>query len=92
MLEIDHVCCGNFGRIEAEALAADVLDRPHLREAATRKASALIERAAAQGGFSLLSPARALPHPSLYVGIAGVGYTLLRLAAPRALPALVRWD
>ncbi|HTJ46378.1 MAG TPA: type 2 lanthipeptide synthetase LanM [Kofleriaceae bacterium] len=92
MLEIDHVCCGNFGRIEAEALAGDVLERPALREAAARKAQALVDRADALGGFSLLSPARAIAHPSLYVGVAGVGYTLLRLAAPRALPSLISWE
>ncbi|MCE9573141.1 MAG: type 2 lantipeptide synthetase LanM [Deltaproteobacteria bacterium] len=91
MLEIDHVCCGNFGRIEAEAVAADILDRPALRASATRKAAALVARATALGGFSLLSPARAVAHPSLYVGVAGVGYTLLRLAEPRRLPALVLW-
>jgi lantibiotic modifying enzyme len=86
--EVDHVCCGNFGRIEAECLAADVLRRPWLREAAKVKAAALLEDGEANGGFSLFAPSPEICHPSLRTGTAGIGYVLLRLADP-SLPTLL---
>jgi lantibiotic modifying enzyme len=52
----------------------------------------MIKRAAGQGGFRLISdtPAGAFK-PGLFRGIAGIGYQLLRIAAPDRVPSVLLW-
>jgi type 2 lantibiotic biosynthesis protein LanM len=86
----DHVCCGNFGRIEVLLVASRT--RPSLREVATSRAKALVERAAREGGYRTSSRAAGgsvLFDPVFFQGMSGIGYQLLRLARPDAYPSLL---
>lgn len=79
--EIDHGCCGNAGRGEFLLEAATQLHRPALLEEARRRATWMLARADALGGFSLFPnlPGRVFS-PGFFQGVAGIGYHLLRLA------------
>ncbi|MDI1431417.1 type 2 lanthipeptide synthetase LanM family protein [Polyangium sorediatum] len=89
----DHLCCGNFGRVELFLVAARRLGQPTLQEHAGRLAGELVERAAARGGFSLFPPfRREVPSPGFFQGMSGIGYTLLRLHDPNMLPSVLLWE
>lgn len=81
----DHLCCGTFGRIETLLLAYRLTGRHDLAEQAASLAAAALDAAEERGGFSIDGPAFAA---SLFRGVAGIGLTLVRLAAPHeALPS-----
>ncbi|HEY1351401.1 MAG TPA: type 2 lanthipeptide synthetase LanM family protein [Ktedonobacteraceae bacterium] len=90
---LDHLCCGTCGRAELLLTAAQRLQRPQLLTQATHWVEQILARAAQRGRY-LLDPS--LPpwtvHPALFQGTAGIGYTLLRLAHPARLPALLLWE
>jgi len=89
---VDHLCCGNFGRIEVLLTAGRQLARPALVATAHEWAARLVARADQAGGFYFapeLPPDIAVP--GFFRGTAGVGYELLRLAYPDQLPAVLLW-
>jgi type 2 lantibiotic biosynthesis protein LanM len=91
---IDQLCCGNMGRVEL-FLAAAGLDRPERAglALADRLLSRLRQRAEASGCYMLQS---GLPEvifdPSLFRGLSGIGYGLLRLADPNRVPCVLLWE
>jgi type 2 lantibiotic biosynthesis protein LanM len=89
----DHLCCGNFGRLELLVVAAQRLSRPELLETARQQAAWLVNRAGENGGFHLFSgPGGNVYHPGFFRGTAGIGYQLLRLANPDTLPSVLLWE
>jgi type 2 lantibiotic biosynthesis protein LanM len=88
--ELDHVCCGNMSRVETLLAGASALGREGLRLAAARKAAWSVRRARASGGYRIL-PGLSIgsTYPSFFSGLAGIGYTLLRLASPETVPSVL---
>lgn len=84
--ELDHLCCGNFGRIDFLLVAARQLFRPTLLDEAQKKASLVVSRTEKTHSF------RGVYDPSFFRGIAGIGYELLRLAQPDLLPSVLLWE
>lgn len=90
---VDGLCCGNFGRIDFLVEAARLLDRPDLHDMAAAAAAARLALRQTGGGFLLDgNDAPDQLKPSLFTGIAGIGYTLLRLADPGATPTVLTWN
>ncbi|MBE9193153.1 type 2 lantipeptide synthetase LanM family protein [Gloeocapsopsis crepidinum LEGE 06123] len=89
---VDHLCGGNFSRIETLLVAAQTLARPQLRKVAQDQATWVVSRAAA-GAYQLFAN---LPNdvfdPSFFHGTAGIGYGLLRLVNPAAVPSVLLWE
>ncbi|MFN3360161.1 MAG: type 2 lanthipeptide synthetase LanM, partial [Pseudanabaenaceae cyanobacterium] len=90
---IDHLCCGNLGRMETLLTASHILDRPDLADKVKWQLANLLRRAQRVGGFYLL------PHiptgvfnPGFFHGWAGVGYTMLRIAKPSQYPSVLLWQ
>jgi lantibiotic modifying enzyme len=87
---LDQVCCGAFAGVEFLTCAGRSLNRPKWQDSAWGIAAAVVGRAGRTGGFRLLP---GVPHdyagPSFFQGIAGIGYGLLRLADPDALPSIL---
>lgn len=91
----DQLCCGNFGCIDVLHTAGTLLDRLQLSEHARGMSQRTVERSSANN-FRLLLQTH---HPqtsridqlrsSLFLGLAGVGYTLLRLRYPLLLPSIL---
>jgi type 2 lantibiotic biosynthesis protein LanM len=90
---LDKLCCGNFGCIELFVAASQRLGQPHLLEVARQWTSVLVHRAKQRGGFHLLDqlPRQAF-NPGLFLGYAGVGYELLRVAFPERIPSVLLWE
>lgn len=84
-VELDSVCCGNFGRVEALFEAHRRLDRPELLLEARRLATAAA--VAAQGAVYRTNGSDFCP--GFYTGLAGIGFTLLRLSGAGDLPCVV---
>jgi ribosomal protein S18 acetylase RimI-like enzyme len=88
LLPLDHLCCGNAGRIEALVCAAERLSEPRFRERARALSSELLARAEREGKFRFRRDGSGADQPGFFRGLAGLGYTLLRVAAPGVLPAV----
>jgi lantibiotic modifying enzyme len=61
------------------------------RADARRLAARAVERRQSEGGYRLVGRP-SVTNPSLFFGLAGVGYTLLRLFAPERLPSVGRLE
>ncbi len=88
----DRLCCGSFGRIDVLHSAGLLLDRLQLSEHA-RELGLRVLRRSSGNKFLFPSQNQHFPedqiHSSLFMGLAGVGYTLLRLRYPQMLPTLL---
>ncbi|WP_414565765.1 MULTISPECIES: type 2 lanthipeptide synthetase LanM family protein [unclassified Anabaena] len=90
---IDHLCCGNFGRIEVLLVAAQKLSRPQLLEIAQKKTAWVVTQADKISAYQLFNNLpNSLFNPGFFQGTAGIGYQLLRLAYPEVLPAVLLWE
>lgn len=91
--QADHVCCGNFGRIDILLEAGQRLVRPEWRALAQTTAAQVVARAHRFGGYHLSGAVpRGVFAPGFFQGMAGIGYSLLRLAYPGQLPAVLLWE
>ena len=86
--ELDHLCCGNFGRIEVLLMAAKTLGREELFKAAQIQASKAVARAE-QREYQLFNNSISAFSPGFFQGTAGIGYELLRLAYPETLSSVL---
>lgn len=93
MGEIDQVCCGNLGRANV-LLSASREPCGEQWEARSRDLLAgVVARAQRQGGYRLFQGrASGLYNPGFFQGTAGIGYTLLRFAAPDDVPDALRFE
>jgi lantibiotic modifying enzyme len=90
---VDHLCCGTAGRIDVLLTAAHKLRRPDWHAAAQQLAAWMVQRAQQNHTFQLYANVPSTVYnPTLFQGMAGIGYTLLRLTAPEALPSLLLWE
>ncbi|GAA4384029.1 hypothetical protein GCM10023088_51860 [Actinomadura verrucosospora] len=87
--ETDDLCCGNFGRVDVLIHAASVLQEPTYLDKAVNLARRVLERAQRQGRYSLILGQQAGVDLRLFPGIAGIGYSLVRLQASNNIPCVV---
>jgi type 2 lantibiotic biosynthesis protein LanM len=86
----DHLCCGNLGRLDFLFTSAQKLSLPQLQETAVSQAAQILSKSKRRGYFNHGFPL--LYHPGLFIGAAGIGYQLLRLARPNQLPSILIWE
>jgi lantibiotic modifying enzyme len=79
--QIDCVCCGNAGRAEVLLQAARTMSHAGYLAAARELAAAVVTRLARRRGT--------LAKPGFFNGMAGIGYTFLRLSSPGDLPCVL---
>ncbi len=85
----DHLCCGNFGRLELLLAAGEKLKRDDFIVAARAGAAQLLsERKGIDFHFNPHLPPGPIS-PTLFVGTAGIGYELLRMSFPEKLPSVL---
>lgn len=88
--EMDNLCCGNFGRLEILLLASHKLACPALKTVVQQQVAALIEKSRRTGSYcSFAHLPRHVFNPSFFQGVAGIGYSLLRIAYPDKLPSIL---
>lgn len=88
--KVDTLCCGALGSVEFFCEAADVLERPDLRELAAIRLAAVVQAAGAAGDYRWNSGKERF-NLGLFRGMAGVGYTMLR-RIDRSLPNVLIWE
>lgn len=90
---IDHLCCGNFGRMELLLKASQILGSGELAQKAQQWATWSVNRMRETGNYHF-SPdiPRDVYQPALFTGTSGIGYALLRLANPTLLPSIMLWE
>ena len=90
---LDQLCCGSAGRIDIVGEVAWQTSDLKLAQFAQDALRIVADRAAVACGYKLYSTIPAdVRSPGLFQGLAGIGYTLLRLARPNALPAILAFD
>jgi type 2 lantibiotic biosynthesis protein LanM len=91
--DVDHLCCGNLGRTEVFLVAGQKLNSPQWYQTARELAAMVVQRATPTGKYQLFG---GMPDsvfsPGFFQGSAGIGYQLLRLAYPEALPSVLLWE
>lgn len=89
---IDHLCCGNLGRIELMLMAAKQYNRLDWQKIALQQATNVVARAKKSGSYKLFSNLpNSVFNPGFFQGISGIGYEFLRLANPH-LPSVLLWE
>ena len=88
----DHWCCGNFGTADVLLTLSDWLEDPALHKAAVHlmQRALLRARQSAFYRFGATLGENYSTHLNLFRGLAGLGYTLLRVERP--LPSLVAFE
>ncbi|MGH8002192.1 MAG: type 2 lanthipeptide synthetase LanM family protein, partial [Brasilonema sp.] len=90
---IDHLCCGNFGRMEVLLVGACKLSRPDLLNTVQKQVAQVVTKAKQVGSFALFSELSGdIYNPGFFQGTSGIGYELLRLAYPESLPSVLLWE
>lgn len=91
--EINHLCCGNFGRIDVLLVAAHQLGHPEFLKIAHQQAAWIVNRAENAGSFQMFPNVFTdIYNPGFFQGTSGMGYELLRLAYPETLPSVLLWE
>ncbi len=95
---LDTLCCGGFGQIDSLLEMGLLLGRQEWIDQAIAQARRALARATAAGHCALYDDLPAhLFNPGFFRGVAGIGYTLLRLAAvsgesEEQLPCVLNWS
>lgn len=92
LLEDDHVCCGNFSRVAFLSVLTQQLDDTEYRENTDTIVSNVLERAEKRGQLQCLSHTGQIYNPGFFRGTSGIGYSLLRLAAPEKIPSVLLFE
>jgi lantibiotic modifying enzyme len=88
--DTDCVCCGKFGRVEILWTAGRVLRRAELSGQAQGLAWQSVLDARRNRDYApALGPVGRFRCLGLFQGVAGIGYTMLRLAFPDAVPQVL---
>ncbi len=81
------LCHGDLGNLDTLLMAAQVLNKPEYQQAIDRISAMLLESIDRQGWVTGVP--LSVETPGLMVGLAGIGYGLLRLAAPKRVPSVL---
>ena len=85
----DHLCCGELGIAGTLMTIAKATGDPDIKAAARRRSEWVLRQRESSGHWRLLSPPEGgLYLPSLFTGLAGIGYHLLRECNPELVEDL----
>jgi type 2 lantibiotic biosynthesis protein LanM len=86
----DTLCCGNMGNVQMLLDAARELDEPSLATLAMSRMAQVTETASNRGQYGWRAGSDN-ENPGLFLGLSGVGYSLLRMIAPEKVPNVLLW-
>lgn len=90
--EHDSIMRGTFGHVDLLVELGRTYD-PTNAERAVELATRAIRRKEQRGGYQVVCGAMdGLTNPSLFLGTAGIGYTILRLLEPEKVPSVLRFE
>lgn len=82
------LCHGSLGNAELLVVAAERLRRPELLQEARRWGATVLQERQTSGQWNC-GVSASVDTPGLMTGLAGIGYQLLRLAAPSVTPSVL---
>lgn len=88
--DLDHLCCGNAGRAEFLLEAETRLGRRSGE--ACELLGGVLERKRQIGTYSVHGKTREIPDPTFFIGLSGIGYSMLRATTPETLPCVLLWE
>ncbi|MBE5320821.1 type 2 lantipeptide synthetase LanM family protein [Pedobacter sp. MR2016-19] len=90
---LDHICCGNFGRLDIELEYARFIKDEASIGRIKREAAYIVNRFYENDGFRLFidAPIKVFS-PGLFVGATGIAYSLLRIGFPDQLPSVLAYE
>ncbi len=89
LLNSDHYCCGNIGRIDFLLEASELLDDKHLKYLCSNYIKSIIAKKNKVGYYQTYqNPNLSIENPSLFRGTSGIGYTLLKFQLKNKLYSL----
>jgi type 2 lantibiotic biosynthesis protein LanM len=90
---LDHLCCGNMGRIGILHYAGSRLGRDELILEAKGRILQLEQKMEKRGRFDVFhDPGIDLFHLGFFQGLSGIGYELMRVAYPDRLPFILAFE
>jgi type 2 lantibiotic biosynthesis protein LanM len=90
---LDHLCCGNMGRVDALLTASRTLSNAGFEQSARAKAAMVLRRRLVSGSYALDGPdVDSRLSLGLFRGISGIGYVLLRLTRGLGLPCVLSFE
>ena len=93
LYQVDHLCCGNMGRIETLFYASRILKDPELELMAYQNTAYIIEKSRNEGQYSLFhNTSGDLFNPGFFQGLSGIGYEFIRLAYPDIIPSVLIFE
>jgi len=84
----DHLCCGNAGRAEFLILA----DQGKEMDQARQIIGGMMSRKEETGAYRTPAGTKHIPKPSLFLGVSGIAYEMLRVINPEVLPCILLWE
>lgn len=88
----DTLCCSVSGRTDALLRASSAFDESRYYRTARDVMGGVCNRAAGRSCFALSLNTPRITNPTLFHGLAGVGYVLLRTLDPDRVPCLLLWE
>jgi lantibiotic modifying enzyme len=91
---LDHLCCGNMGRVDAFLTAGRRFGNLEHKRAAAMRLVKVLERYLDTGGLGLCLPGTDGPDVvhGFFQGYSGIGYQLLRFAYPDQIPSVLAFE
>ncbi|MFN7976716.1 MAG: type 2 lanthipeptide synthetase LanM [Vicinamibacterales bacterium] len=91
---LDQVCCGNLGRADILLTASRAAGRAALADEARALVRRVADRASRRQAYGLRASGvdYRVADPGFFRGLAGIGYVLLRAAAPDTLPSVLAFE
>lgn len=88
---IDHLCCGNMGRVETILAAGMLINDEQLIKEASRRTVQVIAAGKKRGRYGL-NWKEGPYNPAFFQGATGIGYEFLRVAYPESLSSVLLWE
>ncbi len=88
----DGLCCGAAGRLVGVTAASEHADDDELAAHARARLVTGLDRHHGDDSWNLSAHTTRVPNPTLFQGLAGVGYALLYAANPMAVPNVLHWE
>ncbi|RYG46667.1 type 2 lantipeptide synthetase LanM, partial [bacterium] len=92
MSRSDHPCCGTLGKAELAIEAFEALGDGGSLDLARKQAAHVMAKEDANGRLTFYEGYPDCYNPGFFQGVAGIGYSLLRIACPGQLPSIMLWE
>lgn len=90
--QTDQLCCGTAGTIDFLLKSGTATERQLFANQAEKMAKNLFKCLSTNAGLDLPSHGSQLFNPTLFQGVAGVGYAFLRASNPSETPCILLWE